>query len=594
MIIQHNILSINANRQLGINTKETRKNVEKLSSGYRINRAADDASGLAISEKLRTQVRGLKRASLNCTDGISLVRTADGALSQVDDILQRMRELSVQAANDAIYNTDDLEKIQLEVECLVDEIDRISDETEFNKKKLFNGGVNYILDPDGNPIDISSIPISDFTLSDVSLGERPIYGTGDRQSLNLTAALNSDYTTTHNTSLNSWSLIYGRGSTSHSGVQITYEDGGNTVTDNCSLENMVCHDYTYDSATSTYQRVFTYTNANPDVKLDITQTIQVGPNNGENQFYTISYNVANAGTVDTKVNFMFNADTAYDNNDTCEGYYIDGTQISQTALYTSNSEYLASANGKGNDLTAAPTSFSITNKDNALPFSEKIDWSGSMPSTILFGLYGQSHLWENFEGSRLSNMLGINTNRRDLAFTLMWENDITAGTDFGVSIKYGIQNTATDNNLDGVPITMNTTNAVPSDTNLLWVQAGANAMEGFYITIDKMNAHTLGIDTISVESHTAASNAISKVDDALNNIAVSRSKLGAQQNRLEYAYRVDTNGEENTQAAESRIRDTDMADEFTEYSKNNILQQSAQAMLSQANNSNQMVVSLLQ
>ena len=143
MIVQHNITSMNANRQLGIVGNNLAKSTEKLSSGYRINRAADDAAGLAISEKMRAQVRGLNRASDNAQDGISLIQTAEGAMDQQHAILQRARELVVQASNSGVLDkdSDDFQKIQDELNEIGKEFERINSDTEFNKKKLLDG--NY-------------------------------------------------------------------------------------------------------------------------------------------------------------------------------------------------------------------------------------------------------------------------------------------------------------------------------------------------------------------------------------------------------------------------------------------------------------------
>src|SRR6476619_7380794 len=140
MRINHNIAALNAYRNLDINNENTSKSLEKLSSGLRINRAADDAAGLAISEKMRSQIRGLDMAQRNALDGISFIQTAEGALSSTHDILQRMRELAVQAANDT--NTDvDRSAIKEEISQLTSEINRIADTTEFNTKKLLDGSL---------------------------------------------------------------------------------------------------------------------------------------------------------------------------------------------------------------------------------------------------------------------------------------------------------------------------------------------------------------------------------------------------------------------------------------------------------------------
>ena len=139
MIVQHNMTALNANRNLAITNTNLAKNTEKLSSGYRVNRAADDAAGLSISEKMRGQIRGLNQASTNAEDGTSLIQTAEGALAEIHSVLQRMRELTVQASNDT-YVTADREAIALEVRALTSEIDRISSQTEFNTMKLLSGG----------------------------------------------------------------------------------------------------------------------------------------------------------------------------------------------------------------------------------------------------------------------------------------------------------------------------------------------------------------------------------------------------------------------------------------------------------------------
>ena len=138
MIVQHNMTALNANRNLGITNTNLAKNTEKLSSGYRVNRAADDAAGLSISEKMRGQIRGLNQASTNAQDGTSLIQTAEGALAEIHSVLQRMRELTVQASNDT-YVTADRAAIALEVAALTSEIDRIANQTEFNTMKLLSG-----------------------------------------------------------------------------------------------------------------------------------------------------------------------------------------------------------------------------------------------------------------------------------------------------------------------------------------------------------------------------------------------------------------------------------------------------------------------
>jgi|SRR5690625_2358833 len=149
MIINHNISALNTHRQLGVNNNAVQNSLEKLSSGLRINRAGDDAAGLAISEKMRAQIRGLDQASRNAQDGISLIQTAEGAMNESHAILQRMRELAVQAANDTNDNANDRANLQLEMDELILELDRINKDTKFNGQDLFGGEFTIHIGPDG-------------------------------------------------------------------------------------------------------------------------------------------------------------------------------------------------------------------------------------------------------------------------------------------------------------------------------------------------------------------------------------------------------------------------------------------------------------
>ena len=177
MVVQHNLTAMNANRQLAITTSAQAKSSEKLSSGYKINRAADDAAGLAISEKLRSQIRGLNQASDNCQDGISLIQTAEGALNETHSILQRLNELAVKSSTDT-NTTEDRAYIQQEVTALTTEITRISTDTEFNKMKLLSGGIkNFKLQVGANAgqeiqFDISNMSAGALKVSGLSLSSQ--------------------------------------------------------------------------------------------------------------------------------------------------------------------------------------------------------------------------------------------------------------------------------------------------------------------------------------------------------------------------------------------------------------------------------------
>lgn len=176
MIVQHNIQAMNSNRQLGVVTNAQAKSTEKLSSGYRVNRAADDAAGLSISEKMRGQIRGLNQASSNAQDGQSLIQTAEGALGEIHSVLQRMRELVVQASNDTNVSAD-RKAIALELHALTSEIDRIASQTEFNTMKLLSGGFqNKGLQVGANGDQIISISISAMTTAGLGVEHSTIAG----------------------------------------------------------------------------------------------------------------------------------------------------------------------------------------------------------------------------------------------------------------------------------------------------------------------------------------------------------------------------------------------------------------------------------
>jgi flagellin len=367
MRINNNLMAMNAHRQLGIGTGNTAKSMEKLSSGLRINRAGDDAAGLAISEKMRGQIRGLNQASRNAQDGISLIQTAEGALQESHEILQRMRELSVQASNDTMQSGDRT-AVATEITQLNQELDRIGNTTQFNGKVLLDG----------------------------SFGVKNA-GTG------------------------------------------TLAVGGNGV----SVINV------------------------SGAKASTT--------------YTLQQDAANAITLD------------------------DGTGNVQ----------------------------------------------------ILTGLAN------TFTGTLNFDKMGISID--------------VAGIDLSGAASWG-----------GDAKTI-----ITAATSAQQVQIGANAGQSLGLTVSDMRSTALGVNAIAVSSYTTANSAITSIDSAITTVSTQRSTLGAWQNRLEHSIKNLDASSENMQAAESRIRDVDMAKEMVNYTKSNILQQAAQAMLAQANQAPQGVLQLL-
>lgn len=418
MIVQHNMSSMNANRNLGITSGQLSKSTEKLSSGYKINRAGDDAAGLAISEKMRGQIRGLDQASANSQDGISLIQTAEGALTETHSILQRMRELAVQAASDT--NTDDdRNQIQNEIDQLTQEVDRIAVTTEFNTKKLLDGS--------------------------------------------RTGAVNA-------------------------------KSGSTTVEG-------------------------TFANSN------VTATIDKN-------------NVSLAGFTDV-IRIEITKD-------------LTGTSLSGGST--------------------SETNFKITD------------------------LFGKS-ITDNFIVSEGGNILILGVSNFGTTNTGLTDTNATTIKIDNVNLlKAG----------DVITITvgeMTSTKSAATGEDALRLQVGANAGQEVSLGINSMKAKDLDIvqtkagkvgKALDLTSQATASLAVNAYDMAIQKVSTERAKMGAMQNRLEHTIsNLDTSAE-NLQAAESRIRDTDMAKEMTQYSKSNILMQAGQSMLAQANQSTQGVLSLLQ
>lgn len=574
-------------RQLNITSKEKGKAAEKLSTGYKINRSADDAAGLSISEKMRWQIRGLDKASDNVQDGVSLLQVADGALNEVHGILQRMRELAVQAANDS-NTTEDRYAIQQEMNALGVEIDRIGEETEFNTQKIFKGGYTPMLDPNGNPIPISQIPVQNFQISRADLNYFPFTSSSSSNYLNLSVATTGGYTQSH------WNLLYSSGNTSHSAVRVTYLDNsGNTVVKDCSLDDMQVGSSVISPDGSNCQRSLSY-DFGDDVQIEISQIVNVGQHDGTKQDYELTYDVSNNGTRQARIEFMFNADTAYNNDDFCEEYYIGGTKVDNFCMYTNNSDFKNQNQQYVQDISQFNgNAFSIIDSDDALPFSERISWV-TQPDTVLIGNWRDgTGDWGYYD--QLDSKLGGNTNNQDIAFSMIWDSGTMQTGSMGpIRFNYGIVSAAADSNLQGVNITYSNSTQVHINQMDLWIQSGARNESGQFITIDEMNTSELGIKNLRVSSFTSAGRTISSLDRAIDKISGSRSLIGAQQNRLEYTKLIDDNTSENTQAAESRLRDTDMAEEMVGYTKHSILEQAGQAMLAQANQSQQGILTLLQ
>ncbi len=584
-------------RYLGITSKKKAKSTEKLSSGYRINRAADDAAGLSISEKMRSQIRGLSRGIQNAQEGVLVCQVADGALSEVSKMLHRITELSVQAANDTnLY--EDRKAIHREVSQILQEIDRIGDTTEYNKIPLFKGANRTVSVANTGP-SLGDIPFQDYSLPDVQLGTAPFFENSNGDHLALQAIVSNVDSVAYKKAFN---LIYGNGSTSDSSFRLNYitvDENGNTISavDTIKMDSLQAINYNYDSTGNIWSRTFQYTNIDNGIDINITQNVSIEETSDTEKNYIISYEFANNSLADVKLDFLFHADTAYNNNDRCEAYYVDGEKINTFRIYGDES-LDGTENSSNNGYENIPPSFSIVDADQALAFSEKIEiLSASKPDTLSIGIYSQIHNWDYYKDVDKNYSMGGNAIRQDLGFSMIWKDkDLTAGGTQSYSFKYGIIAIEVDNNLTDVEINKDKEPVKKTETVgdlFLWIQSGFEKMDGRWLTIDRMNTDVLGIRDLNLTTWKGTQDALIRTETALRKVNDNRSKIGAQQNRLEHIISNELNMKENLQASESRIRDLDMASEIVNYTKHNILEQASQAILAQSNHSSDNVLSLL-
>ena len=565
MIVQHNMSAMNANRMLGITNSSLAKSTEKLSSGYKINRAADDAAGLSISEKMRSQIRGLNKASDNAQDGISLIQTAEGALNESHSILQRMRELSVQASN-GTETDDDREAVQKEISQLQDELTRISSTTEFNTMKLLDGslgsksassqgavltGTNVATFSatglDSNNIKKSLAGLAGTTVKDTfeidgqkftidwSKGKAKDFASKYSVDLtNMTKAQTEALATDLETLLNESAADAGVSGT----VKVAYKvDGQITVTSNNNGEE------------SSFGFVGT----------DAT-TVGEGANSTDSLGAVMFSGQADANAAKTADATMKIANTiAKDSTFTMK---INGTEV-QGKIGTDIKE------GDAMSAAAATIETAVQNAVTAYNTAMATTSTAEEVKSTDFSVTA------NKDGSFKVEYIGD----REIEFSFGEATvDGTTGT---TATKLGLTNKQS---------------ASATSNKGIELQIGANEGQTMEFTIDDMSAASLGVDGNKVDLATqdGAQKATTTIDAAIKKVSAQRSKLGAVQNRLEHTIANLDTAAENTQTSESRIRDTDMAEEMVAYSKNNILLQAGQSMLAQANQSNQGVLSLLQ
>lgn len=555
--------SINTYRQLSANNANSAKSLEKLSSGLRINRAGDDAAGLAISEKMRGQIRGLDQAARNSQDAISLIQTAEGGLNETHSILQRMRELATQAANDTNVDVDRGE-IQKEINQLTSEINRIGNTTEFNKRKLLNGEVSE-----------ASVVGS--------------YTTAATKAYTIDSAPKATWTGTDKFGITSDGTA--------SGVKFTGADDASKLawaTLDATKGNTLTIAKTADGlkVTGAFQDA-------AGAKLNITAEEMVLNAAGDAYVYNnhgISFQVSKA-----------DADKA-----------ATGSQVvlnlvnGETGSYNATSANIKTKNDwtQNNGSAASMTSFAITNSQEKveglaqikITATADVSTAGSQLKIDFLAADGTTVLrTDTVTTSAAMKNTTVNYENNGVKFALAFDNTANAtGTNFSLTVK-----------LDQA------TTAVTEDKSLAF-QVGANEGQSMSLGISDMRSVALGISSktlggnftaantvtkgtdnvveegaLDVSDHKKAAKAVTIINDAIEKVSGERAKLGATQNRLEHTINNLSTSSENLTAAESRIRDVDMAKEMMNFQKNNILQQAAQAMLAQANQQPQGVLQLL-
>lgn len=564
MIINHNMNALNAHRNMGVNNSAAGKSMEKLSSGLRINRAGDDAAGLAISEKMRGQIRGLTQASRNASDGISLVQTAEGALNETTNILQRMREISVQSANSTNTETDRA-ALQEELNQLTTEINRIGNTTEFNTQKLLNGGAGSSSSSNITDAASASVKTGDFTAADLS-------------GVNINASIKVDGTT-------------------------------------FDISEALKEDWTRKTADDVITALNKVTAGEKKLSdvVDITKVSAAGnkeklvftaKSTGKSSSVEISSNTNQVATLLGYPNGNISA-KGEGNNATVQKHGLEAQNALDAKIDVKKGDTFKVQVGSDSAVSVkfdSTKSYDIGNADDNVAQAAREEYVKDINAALQ-----KAGLSDKVEAS-LSNdnkLQLISKNGKDIKLT-----EGKLGDNNG---NNGIDNTATVKNVNQVVGAG--AQGAGFEVNL---QIGANSGQAMNLSIGDMRSAALGItgntgqagfsstnnvtngtDTISTEaslditSATNASKAITAIDSAMEKVSSERAKLGAVQNRLEYTISNLDNTAENLTSAESTLRDVDMAKEMMEYSKNNILSQAAQSMISQANQQPQNVLQLL-
>ena len=558
MVVQHNIAALNSNRQLGINNSALSKNLEKLSSGYRINRAGDDAAGLAISEKMRAQIKGLESAEANAQDGISLVQTAEGALTEVHSMLNRMTELATKAAN-GTFSDSDRQKYSDEVDNLKEEIDRISQSTNFNDIKLLDG----------------------------SLASRGVQAsTGKLEGT--TVAKFEKATATGNAAVTPGTLT--------SNSVDTFNIDGQRVSIDWTNNDEAAAVYSYIKSQGTWDATNTEKAADKLTDLfnnvlkdnGLTGKVKVTGNAG--QFTITSQNETETSKAGFEATSLETANAGKSLGAQLFGKASGETQVN-SAVKKYDGKNLTANSTFDMDINGSKVTVTLTNAvKNGDLMKDTADALQTAIQTAVDKYNTQNGLTvDKYDGA--TGLTGLKssefavTAQEDGSFKVQYN-----GTVADVNVKFA------DKGYNEVAKNLGLVDGAGKNNKALQLQIGETDADyqKVNVQIKAMDSKSLGLDDVDISDTTSAGKSIDVIKSAIDNVSKQRGNLGALQNRLEHTINSLNVSDENLTAAESRIRDTDMAKEMMAYTQNNVLTQAAQSMLAQANQKPQAVLSLLQ
>ncbi|MDD3231396.1 MAG: flagellin [Oscillospiraceae bacterium] len=548
MVVRTNTMAINAEHQMRLNSSNVAKSLQKLSSGYKINSAADDAAGLAISEHMKAQIKDLNAASDNSQDGISLAQTAEGALNEVHDMLNRMSELATKASN-GTYTDNQRSNYSDEVGQLQSEIDRISDSTNFN-------GINLL----------------DGSLSSSGSSSATVVGSTDNLTLSTVAATTNSATTaalTNDTSLfegdtHTYTFNYTQDGTSKTqSIALTYhvDDAGKASLIGSSGKS-------YSLATAGTATVGELSNA---LNTEISKNSDLSNAFSGTVFNTAdgtgTFTAKEAGSDGARLTSLTDLKTDITGKAAAAATNVTATIATAgagaDAYQTADAQTLTAYDGTNADKAV----FSVNGQKFAIAATgtdtSKLDTNVNV---IHVSATGSSIVAKDVQdiASAISQQTGLNVKKDGTTDTqLDFKNGTTVGSSGGLTLQIG-------------------------DTY--------DSYNKLTISVNDMHAKSLGIGKgqIDISTQSGAGEAIGKINDAIDTVSKQRSALGAVENRLDHTVNNLDTTSENLTSANSRIRDTDMASEMMNYTQNNVLTQAAQAMLAQANQQPSQVLQLLQ